>query len=209
MARPLRIEFPGAVYHVTSRGDRGEPIFVDDKDRQGLLGVVAQALSRFDAETLSYCLMDNHYHFVLHTRQANLSLLMRHINGVYTQSFNRRHDKVGHLFQCPMRGGGTARCASRHISETKPLWSACRRWPNRTSARIMTSQRSSVESRAPSLSDCRVARIENSALQRAHAQRHDYECDCPRAWVVDFPREPIDCSGGRGKMQGFTPSLRR
>ncbi|HEV8646299.1 MAG TPA: hypothetical protein VGR01_12110 [Burkholderiales bacterium] len=57
MARPLRIEFPGAVYHVTSRGDRREPILVDDEDRQGLLQVVAQALSRFDAEALSYCLM--------------------------------------------------------------------------------------------------------------------------------------------------------
>ena len=99
MARPLRIEFPGAVYHVSSRGDRRELIFVDDKDRHGLLEVVAQALSRFDAEALAYCLMGNHYHFVLHTRQANLSLLMRHINGVYTQAFNRRHNKVGHLFQ--------------------------------------------------------------------------------------------------------------
>jgi REP element-mobilizing transposase RayT/DNA-directed RNA polymerase specialized sigma24 family protein len=99
MARPLRIEFPGAVYHVTSRGDRREDIFTDDEDRHGLLEVVAQALSRFDAEALAYCLMDNHYHFVLHTRQANLSLLMRHINGVYTQAFNRRHHKVGHLFQ--------------------------------------------------------------------------------------------------------------
>ncbi len=99
MARPLRIEFPGAVYHVTSRGDRREDIFTDDEDRHGLLEVVAQALSRFDAEALSYCLMGNHYHFVLHTRQANLSLLMRHINGVYTQAFNRRHNKVGHLFQ--------------------------------------------------------------------------------------------------------------
>ena len=91
MARPLRIEFPGAVYHVTSRGDRDEDIFVDDQDRQ--------ALSRFDAEALAYCLMGNHYHFVLHTRQANLSLLMRHVNGVYTQTYNRRHHKVGHLFQ--------------------------------------------------------------------------------------------------------------
>ena len=81
MARPLRIEFPGAVYHVTSRGDRREPIFVDDEDRLGLLGIVAQALSRFDAQMLAYCLMGNHYHFVLHTRQANPSLLMRHING--------------------------------------------------------------------------------------------------------------------------------
>ena len=100
MARPLRIEFAGAVYHVASRGDRREAIFTDDDDRHGLLEVVAQALSRFDAQALAYCLMGNHYHFVLHTRQANLSLLMRHINGVYThQAFNRRHDKVGHLFQ--------------------------------------------------------------------------------------------------------------
>lgn len=99
MARPLRIEFPGAVYHVTARGDRREDIFVDDEDRQALLAVVTQALSRFDAVALAYCLMDNHYHFVLQTRQANLSLLMRHINGVYTQAYNRRHDKVGHLFQ--------------------------------------------------------------------------------------------------------------
>jgi REP element-mobilizing transposase RayT len=99
MARPLRIEFPGAVYHVTSRGDRREPIFVDDEDRMALLDVVAQAMARFDAEVLAYCLMGNHYHFVLHTRQPNLSRLMRHVNGVYTQAFNRRHDKVGHLFQ--------------------------------------------------------------------------------------------------------------
>jgi REP element-mobilizing transposase RayT len=99
MARPLRIEFPGAVYHVTSRGDRGEDIFVDDEDRDALSQVLAQALSRFDAQALAYCLMGNHYHFVLHTRQANLSLLMRHINGVYTQTYNRRHRKVGHLFQ--------------------------------------------------------------------------------------------------------------
>lgn len=99
MSRPLRIEFPGAVYHVTSRGDRREPIFEDDTDRAGLLTVLGQGLQRFDACALAYCLMGNHYHFVLHTRQANLSQLMRHVNGVYTQAFNRRHGKVGHLFQ--------------------------------------------------------------------------------------------------------------
>ena len=70
MARPLRIEFPGAVYHVTARGDRREPIFVDDQDRHLLLDIVGNALSRFDAEMLAYCLMGNHYHFVLQTRQA-------------------------------------------------------------------------------------------------------------------------------------------
>jgi REP element-mobilizing transposase RayT len=93
------IEFPGAVYHVTSRGDRREPIFVNDVDRHALLAVLAQATQRFDAQVLAYCLMGNHYHLVLHTRQANLSLLMRHLNGVYTQGHNRRHGKVGHVFQ--------------------------------------------------------------------------------------------------------------
>ena len=99
MSRPLRVEFAGAVYHVTSRGDRREDIFADDVDRATLRAVLGQALERFDAQALSYCLMGNHYHFVLHTRQANLSRLMRHVNGVYTQRFNRRHGAVGHLFQ--------------------------------------------------------------------------------------------------------------
>ncbi|MHB1246055.1 MAG: transposase, partial [Sulfuriferula sp.] len=99
MTRPLRIEFPGALYHVTSRGDRREPIFEDDADRQAFMGIVALALDRFDACALAFCLMGNHYHLVLHTRQPNLSALMRQINGVYTQAYNRRHAKVGHLFQ--------------------------------------------------------------------------------------------------------------
>ncbi len=99
MSRPLRIEFPGANYHVTSRGDWREPIFEDDTDRAALLGVVEEGMRRYDAQALAYCLMDNHYHFVLHTRQDNLSWLMRHLNRVYTQAYNRRHGKVGHLFQ--------------------------------------------------------------------------------------------------------------
>jgi putative transposase len=99
MARPLRIEFPGAVYHVTSRGDRRDPVFRDDDDRRLFLDVVAEAMDRFDAQVLAYCLLDNHYHIVLHTRRGNLSRLMRHVNGVYTQTFNRRHDVEGHLFQ--------------------------------------------------------------------------------------------------------------
>ena len=99
MSRPLRIEFPGAVYHVTARGDRREPIYRDDNDRLAQLAIIGVASDRFDAELLAYCLMGNHYHLVLHTRQANLSRLMRHVNGVYTQAFNRRHGLVGHLFQ--------------------------------------------------------------------------------------------------------------
>jgi REP element-mobilizing transposase RayT len=99
MVRPLRIEYPGAVYHVTSRGDRREPIAKDDTDRAMFLEVLGQALQRFDAQAWGYCLMGNHYHLVLHTREANLSRLMRQINGVYTQTFNRRHGLTGHLFQ--------------------------------------------------------------------------------------------------------------
>jgi REP element-mobilizing transposase RayT len=98
MSRPLRIEFPGAIYHVTSRSDRREPIFEDDSDRAALLGVLEEGMQRFDAQVLAYCLMGNHDHFVLHTRRANLSRLMRHLNGVYTQAFNRRYRKVENLY---------------------------------------------------------------------------------------------------------------
>jgi len=99
MSRPLRLEFEGALYHVTSRGDRREPIFEDDADREAWLEVLGHALVRFDATVFAYCLMGNHYHVVVQTRQANLSRLMRELNGVYTQRYNRRHAKVGHLFQ--------------------------------------------------------------------------------------------------------------
>lgn len=99
MARPLRLEFEGAIYHVTSRGDHCEPIFQDDSDRNMLLAVVERAMERLDAVAFAYCLMENHYHIVLQTRQPNLSRLMRHINGVYTQAYNRRHAQFGHLFQ--------------------------------------------------------------------------------------------------------------
>ena len=104
MARPLRIEFPGAIYHVTSRGDRREAIFEDDQDRDAFLTVVAQATERFDAVILAYCLMDNHYHLVVHTRRGNLSRFMQQLNGVYTQIYNRRHLKVGHLLQGRFKG---------------------------------------------------------------------------------------------------------
>ena len=95
MSRQLRIEFPGAVYHVTSRGDRREPIYRDDTDRQAQLDILAQAMDRFDAQVLAYCQMGNHFHLVLHTRSANLSRLMRHHNGVHARAFNRRRGFVG------------------------------------------------------------------------------------------------------------------
>ena len=99
MSRPLRLEFKGALYHVTSRGDRREPIVGDDTDRRAWLAVLEQGLERFEATAFAYCLMGNHYHVVVQTHRPNLSRLMRHVNGVYTQTYNRRHGVVGHLFQ--------------------------------------------------------------------------------------------------------------
>lgn len=99
MARPLRIEFPGALYHVTSRGDRREDIFHDDSDRHQWLKIFGSVCERFNWSCHSYCLMDNHYHILVETIEGNLSKGMRQLNGVYTQQFNRRHERVGHVYQ--------------------------------------------------------------------------------------------------------------
>jgi putative transposase len=99
MARPLRIEFPGGLYHVTSRGDRREEIYLDDADRTHWLALFGHVCKRFNWVCHAYCLMDNHYHIVVETAEGNLSRGMRQLNGVYTQTFNRAHNRVGHVYQ--------------------------------------------------------------------------------------------------------------
>ncbi len=99
MARPLRLEFAGALYHVTSRGDGREDIFLDDEDRRQFLAVLGEACERFNWVVHAYCLMSNHYHLLVETPDGNLSKGMRQLNGVYTQRFNRTHERVGHVFQ--------------------------------------------------------------------------------------------------------------
>jgi putative transposase len=99
MARPLRIEYPGAVYHVTARGNARMATFLDDEDRRRFLALFEEVAERFKWRCYAYCLMENHYHLLLETTIGNLSLGMRQINGVYTQDFNRRHQREGHLFQ--------------------------------------------------------------------------------------------------------------
>jgi len=99
MARPLRIEFPGAVYHVTSRGNARQAIFMDDEDRGRFLDVLSIVVDRFNWLCHAYCFMENHYHLLIETLKGNLSKGMRELNGVYTQRFNQRYRRVGHLFQ--------------------------------------------------------------------------------------------------------------
>jgi len=99
MARPLRIEYEGALYHLTSRGDRREAIFEDDQDRRRFLRILGNVIGQMGWKCHCYCLMDNHYHLVIQTPEANLSKGMRQLNGVFTQDSNRRHDRCGHLFQ--------------------------------------------------------------------------------------------------------------
>ena len=99
MPRKPRVLFPGALYHVCSRGDRQEPIFSTDNDRLMFLDLLGQAAQEYDLLFLAYCLMGNHYHLVMQTRQANLSDTMRYINGVYTQRYNNRNATCGHVFQ--------------------------------------------------------------------------------------------------------------
>jgi len=99
MARPLRIEYPGAFYHVTSRGNEQREIFKSKKDRVQFLHYLETATERYGAAILIYCLMDNHYHLLLETPKGNLSQIMRHINGAYTTYFNVKRKRAGHLFQ--------------------------------------------------------------------------------------------------------------
>ncbi len=99
MARPLRLEFAGALYHVTSRGNERKPIYLDEADFDGFLSILGDVCERYNWVIHSFCLMSNHYHLLVETPDANLSKGMRQLNGVYTQWFNRSHQRVGHLFQ--------------------------------------------------------------------------------------------------------------
>ena len=99
MARPLRIEYSGALYHVTARGNERRRIFKDDEDRKLFLNTLKKVNKRFNWVCHAYTLMDNHYHLVIETPDGNLSKGMRQLNGVYTQAFNKRHKRVGHIFQ--------------------------------------------------------------------------------------------------------------
>ena len=99
MTRPLRIEYTGAHYHVTSRGNERKAIFRDDTDREKFLELSGRAVEQSGIRVHAYVLMSNHYHLLIETPRGGLNRALRYLNGVYTQVFNRRHKRVGHLFQ--------------------------------------------------------------------------------------------------------------
>ncbi len=99
MARPLRIQYPGAFYHITSRGNEQKEIFKSKRDREKFLLYLESATERYKAAIHAYCLMNNHYHLLMETPGGNLSEIMRHINGAYTTYFNFKRNRSGHLMQ--------------------------------------------------------------------------------------------------------------
>ena len=98
MARKLRVQYPGAIYHVMSRGNRRERIYADDQDRQNFLRTLGDTCEKTNWQVHAYCLMDNHFHAVVERPQPNLVDGMKWLLGTYTSRFNRRHRVMGHLF---------------------------------------------------------------------------------------------------------------
>lgn len=99
MARPLRIEYPGAFYDVTSRGNERKAIYGNRADRERFLSYLESAHDRYRAAIHAFCLMENHYHLLVETPQGNLSEILHHINGAYTNYYNTKRQRSGHLFQ--------------------------------------------------------------------------------------------------------------
>jgi len=99
VARPLRIEYAGALYHVTARGNAQEAIYREDEDREQFLSLLEKACNRNEWYCHAYCLMSNHYHLLIETNTPSLSKGMKYLNGTYTQYINRQHKRVGHVYQ--------------------------------------------------------------------------------------------------------------
>ena len=99
MARPLRIQYPGAVYHVMNRGVSRQRVFLGRGDYEAFIKTVSEIHDRWGVEVFAYCLMGNHYHLCLRTPEGNLSRVMRHLDGIYTQRCNRLHRRDGALFR--------------------------------------------------------------------------------------------------------------
>jgi REP element-mobilizing transposase RayT len=152
MARPLRIEYPGAIYHVISRGNEKKAIFKTRRDREQFLGYLESATERYGAIIYAYCLMDNHYHLLMETPLGNLSKIMQHINGAYTMYFNTKRKRFGHLLQgrykaILVEADAYAKALSRYI-HLNPVQAGLEADPNSyewSSCQYYTTQREAPE----------------------------------------------------------------
>ena len=104
MVRPLKIEYAGALYHITARGNARQDIYLTDEDRQQFLALLHRACDRYKWLCYAYCLMSDHYHLFIETQTPTLSKGMKYRNGTYTQGFNRHHQRVEHVFQGRFKG---------------------------------------------------------------------------------------------------------
>lgn len=118
MARPLRIQAPGLSYHITARGSGRMVIFTDRLDRERFLDLLAEVAESYSVPCHAYCLMNNHYHLVITTIDANVSQAVKQLNGTYGQWWNRRHQHVGHVFQ--------GRFAAQVVQDDSYLLTVCR-----------------------------------------------------------------------------------
>ena len=118
MVRPLRIEYAGAVYHITSRGNEKKAVCRNDQDRSNFLNTLQHVNKRYNWICHAYCPMDNHYHLLVETPDGNLALGMRQLNGVDAQLFNKPHGRTGHLFP--------GRCKAILIQKDSHLLAVCR-----------------------------------------------------------------------------------
>jgi putative transposase len=118
MARPLRIVFPGAFYHVMARGNARTRIYCDERDNRRFLEILEEVRARFEVVCHAFCLMENHYHLVVETPAGNLSAAIRHLNGVYAQWSNNARERCGHMFQ--------GRFKAQLVQKERYLRSVCR-----------------------------------------------------------------------------------
>jgi len=180
MARPLRIQYPGAVYHVACRGNDRKNIFRSDDDRRVFLQMLSRSLDIYSVSLYAYVLMDNHFHVLVETPLGNLSEFMRHFNITYTGYFNRRYNRVGHLYQ--------GRYKSILVEKDAYL---------------------SVLSRYIHLNPVRVEAIQNYDDERKIAYLYRYPWSSLPVYLNNNKREEMtDCSVVLGYFGGATPKGR-
>ena len=197
MTRPLRLEFSGALYHVTARGNARQRIYLDEEDRHLYLDLLGKEITQQGWLCYAYCLMDNHYHLLIETPEPTLVAGMRRLNGVYTQAFNRRHRRAGHLFQ--------GRYQAIVVDKDAYLLELCR-YIVLNPVRAKAVKRPERWATTPSLS----RQLRDAAMQSVRTVEGDVRVRDVEGGRADAERVPARGSGGpRHPRRHRVPGLRR